>query len=169
MTKTKTLLAALAVSSAVFGGAVAPAYAGPDVNTTAGLVLADGKPAPGLAVHGYDVVAYQTEGKPVRGDAKFAAVHREATYRFASKANLDAFKADPAKYEPAYGGYCAYGVSVGAKFDGDPNYWKIVGGKLYLNLDAGIQQTWLKDVPGAIKKAEANWPGIKDKLSSQIN
>ncbi len=169
MTRTKALLAALALSSVLFGGTGSPALAGPDVNTTAGLVLADGKPAPGLAVHGFDVVAYQTEGKPVRGNAQFATVHREATYRFASKANLDAFKSDPAKYEPAYGGYCAYGVSVGAKFDGDPNFWKVVDGKLYLNLDSGIQQTWLKDVPGAIKKAEANWPGLKDKLPSPIN
>ena len=169
MTKTKALLAALVLSSAFFGGAGSPAFASPDVNTTAGLVLADGKPAPGLAVHGYDVVAYQTEGQPVRGDAQFATTHKEATYRFATKANLDTFKANPAKYVPAYGGYCAYGVSVGAKFDGDPNFWKVVDGKLYLNLDSGIQQTWLKDVPGAIKKAEANWPGIKDKLPSQIN
>lgn len=169
MTKTKALLAVLAVSSAVFGGAAAPAVAGPDVNTTAGLVLADGKPAPGLAVHGYDVVAYHAEGKPVRGTAQFATVYKEATYRFANKANLDTFKAAPAKYEPAYGGYCAYGISVGAKFDGDPNFWKIVDGKLYLNLDNGIQQTWLKDVPGAIEKADANWPGIKDKAPAQIN
>lgn len=169
MTKIKNLLGALALSSAILGGAGTPAFAGPDVNTTAGLVLADGKPAPGLAVHGFDVVAYQSEGKPVRGNAQFAAVHKEATYRFASKANLDAFKANPVRYEPAYGGYCAYGVSVGAKFDGDPNFWKVVDGKLYLNLDSAIQQTWLKDVPGAIKKAEANWPGIKDKLPSQIN
>ncbi|MBL8565790.1 MAG: tat pathway signal sequence domain protein [Hyphomicrobiaceae bacterium] len=169
MTKTKAVLAALVLSTAVFGGTLSPALAGPDVNTTAGLVLADGKPAPGLAVHGYDVVAYQTEAKPVRGDAQFATVHKEATYRFASKANLDAFKANPAKYEPAYGGYCAYGISVGAKFDGDPNFWKVVDGKLYLNLDSGIQQTWLKDVAGAIKKAETNWASIKDKLPSQIN
>lgn len=169
MTTKKALLAALAVSSAIFGGAVPAALAGPDVNTTAGLVLADGKPAPGLAIHGYDAVAYHAAGKPVRGAAEFATVHNEATYRFASKANLDTFKANPAKYEPAYGGYCAYGVSVGAKFDGDPNLWKVVDGKLYLNLDSGIQQAWLKDVPGAIKKAEANWPGIKDKQPSEIN
>lgn len=73
MTKTKTLLAALALSGAFFGGAVAPAFAGPDVNTTVGLVLADGNPAPGLAVHGFDVVAYHTEGKPVLGSAKFGS------------------------------------------------------------------------------------------------
>jgi len=132
-------------------------------------VIVDGDPAPGLAVHGFDVVAYFNEAKPVQGDAKFAVVHEEATYRFVSQANLDAFKANPDKYEPAYGGYCAYGVSVGAKFDGDPRYWKIVDSKLYLNLDADIQKAWLEDVPGAIKKAEANWPDLADKLPSEIN
>jgi YHS domain-containing protein len=96
-------------------GLAAPAFAGAEVNTTPGAVLVAGKPAPGLAVHGFDVVAYFTEGRPVQGDAAFAAVHKEATYRFASQAHLDAFKANPVKYVPAYGGYCAYGVSVGAK------------------------------------------------------
>jgi YHS domain-containing protein len=163
--RTKTTLA-LALAGLL--AAAGPTLAGPEVNTTAGAVIVSGKPAPGLAVHGFDVVAFFTEGKPAHGDARFAAVYKEATYRFASQQHLDAFKADPAKYEPAYGGYCAYGVSVGAKFDGDPRYWKIVDGKLYLNLDAGIQQAWLKDVPGAIRKAEANWPKIAGKLPSEI-
>lgn len=145
-----------------------PAFAGPEVNTSTGAVLVAGNPAPGLAVHGFDVVAYFNNAKPVQGDARYAVVYKEATYRFASKANLNAFKASPAKYEPAYGGYCAFGVSVGAKFDGDPRYWRIVDGRLYLNLDRDIQQTWLKDVPGAIKKAEANWPKLRDKLPSEI-
>lgn len=146
----------------------APAVAGPEVNTAIGAVLVAGKPAPGLAAHGFDVVAYFKQAKPVQGDASFAHIHNEATYRFSTEENLAAFKADPGKYEPAYGGYCAYGVSVGAKFDGDPRYWKIVDGKLYLNLNAGIQQAWLKDVPGAIKKADANWPGLASKLPSEI-
>ena len=163
--KTKPLIA-LVVAGLI--GLSAPALAGPEINTATGAVLVNGKPAPGLAVHGFDVVAYFTDEKPVQGDAKFAHVHNDATYRFASKANLNAFKANPAKYEPAYGGYCAYGVSVGAKFDGDPRYWKIVDGRLYLNLDAGIQQAWLKDVPGAIKKAEKNWPKLAAKLPSEI-
>jgi YHS domain-containing protein len=154
---------------AAWVGLAAPAFAGPEVNTTTGAVLVAGKPAPGLAVHGFDVVAYFTEGKPVQGDANFAVVHKDATYRFASQANLDAFKANPTKYAPVYGGYCAYGVSVGAKFDGDPRYWKIVDGRLYLNLDSGIQQAWLKDVPGAIKTADANWPNLAGKLPSEIN
>jgi YHS domain-containing protein len=149
-------------------GLAAPAFAGAEVNTTPGAVLVAGKPAPGLAVHGFDVVAYFTEGRPVQGDAAFAAVHKEATYRFASQAHLDAFKANPVKYVPAYGGYCAYGVSVGAKFDGDPRLWKIVNDKLYLNLDPSIQKAWLKDIPGAVKKADANWPKLASKLPSEI-
>ena len=133
------------------------------INTTPGGVLVDGKPAPGLAVHGYDPVSFFTDKKPAQGDAQFAVVHGDATYRFASKAHLDMFKADPAKYEPAYGGFCAYGVSVGAQFDGDPRFWHIVDGKLYLNLDQGISEAFAKDIPGAIAKAEANWPGLKAK------
>jgi YHS domain-containing protein len=163
-------------TSVLIGGAIAawvgfaaPAFAGPEVNTATGAVLVAGKPAPGLAVHGFDVVAYFTEGTPAQGDANFAVVHDDATYRFASQANLDAFRADPDKYAPVYGGYCAYGVSVGAKFDGDHRYWKIVDGRLYLNLDAVIQQAWLKDVPGAIKKADANWPGLVSKLPTEID
>lgn len=159
----------IAATLAGWLGLTESAFAGPEVNTAPGAVLVAGKPAPGLAVHGFDVVAYFTEAKPVQGEANFAVVHEDATYRFASQANLDAFAANPAKYVPAYGGYCAYGVSVNAKFDGDPRYWKIVDGTLYLNLDAGIQQAWLKDVPGAIKKAEANWPKLANKLPTEIN
>jgi YHS domain-containing protein len=144
------------------------AMAGPEVNASPGAVLVDGKPAPGLAAHGYDVVAYFTDGKPVLGSAKFSIVYKDASYRFASKAHLEAFKANPAKYEPAYGGYCAYGVSVGAKFDGDPRIWKIVDGRLYLNLDEDIAAAFNKDVAGAIQKAEANWPKLKDKSPSEI-
>jgi YHS domain-containing protein len=163
--KTKPLIA-LIVAGLV--GLSAPAIAGPEINTATGAVLVNGKPAPGLAVHGFDVVAYFKDKKPVQGDARFALVRNDATYRFASNANLNAFKANPEKYEPAYGGYCAYGVSVGAKFDGDPRYWKIVDGRLYLNLDAGIQKAWLRDVPGAIKKADKNWPKLATKLPSEI-
>ena len=149
-------------------GLSGPTIAGPEINTSMGAVLVGGKAGPGLAAHGFDVVAYFSEAKPVQGNAKFAVVHNDATYRFASQAHLNSFKANPAKYAPAYGGYCAYGVSVGAKFDGDPRYWKIVDGNLYLSLDVNIQQAWLKDVPGAIKKANSNWPKLASKLTSEI-
>jgi predicted pyridoxine 5'-phosphate oxidase superfamily flavin-nucleotide-binding protein len=81
------------------------------------------------------------------------------TYRFVSQANLDAFKANPAKYEPAYGGFCAYGAALGKKFDGDPRYWKIVDGRLYLNLNGDIQTEWSKDISGT--KADTNWGRIQ--------
>ncbi|MBU2581470.1 MAG: hypothetical protein KJ622_07115 [Alphaproteobacteria bacterium] len=158
-----------AIASVALLGLSAPAIAGVEVNTATGAVIVAGKPAPGLAAHGFDVVAYFKQSKPQQGDARFALVHNNATYRFASEENLAAFEADPGKYEPAYGGYCAYGVSVGAKFDGDPRYWKIVDGKLYLNLDAAIQSTWLKDVPASIRKADANWPKLASKLPSELN
>ena len=165
----RRILMTLGVLAGLSVVVTAPALAGPEVNTATGAVLVGGKPAPGLAVHGYDVVAFFTDSKPVQGDAKFSVIHNEATYRFASKAHLNTFKANPTKYEPAFGGYCAYGVSVGAKFDGDPRYWKIVDGKLYLNLDQDIAAAFEKDVPGAIKKAEANWPKLRNKLPSQLN
>jgi YHS domain-containing protein len=112
-------------------------------------------------VHGHDVVAYFTDGAPTPGTAEFAHVFGGATYRFASQANLDAFKADPAKYVPAYGGFCAYGVAVGKKFDGDPRFWEVVDGRLYLNLNRDIHAKWLEDVPGNIAEAEANWTEIR--------
>lgn len=133
------------------------------INTSQGGVLVAGKPAPGLAVHGYDTVALFAENKPVLGMANHAMVHDGATYRFASQAHLDTFKANPAKYEPACGGFCVYGVSVGAKFDGDPRFSRVVDGKLYLNLDADIAAAFSKDVPGTIAKAQVNWPGLKEK------
>jgi hypothetical protein len=134
-----------------------PVQAADEVNVAIGATHA----GPGLAVRGYDVVAYFTTGKPEIGLEKFALSHNGGTYRFASQANLDAFKADPAKYEPAFGGFCAYGVALGKKFDGDPHFWKIVNGKLYLNLDGDIQAKWGEDIPGNIAKADGNWTSIR--------
>jgi YHS domain-containing protein len=133
-----------------------PARAVDEVNVSRGATLA----GPGLAVHGYDVVAYFTTGKPVLGSDKFAVAHDGGTYRFASQANLDAFNKDPAKYEPAFGGFCAYGVALGKKFDGDPHFWKIVDGRLYLNLNGDIQAKWGEDIAGNVAKANDNWKGI---------
>lgn len=113
-----------------------------------------------LAVNGYDPVAYFSEKRPVKGSAKFELKHMGATWRFASKENLEKFRAAPAKYAPRYGGYCAWAVSQGYTAKGDPNYWKIVDGKLYLNYDASVQARWEKDIPGFISKADKNWPGV---------
>ncbi len=149
--------------TAMLIGLASPAIAAPEVNITPGGVLVDGKPGPGLAVHGYDPVAYFKQGKPVIGNPDYAFIYQKASYRFSSKANLETFKSNPAKYAPVYGGYCAYGVSVGAKFDGSPQHWKIVDGKLYLNLDKKIADAFNKDVKGAIKKADTNWVDLKSK------
>jgi len=119
-------------------------------------------------VLGYDLVAYHTEGKPVRGDGNNLVVIDDVTYLFASEANKKAFEANPDKYLPAFGGYCAFGASVGKKFVGDPEVWKIVDGTLYLNLDRNIQKMWFEDISGNIVKAEQNWPLIKDKAPSDL-
>ena len=120
------------------------------------------------AVQGYDVVSYQSGKRPIRGNGHFTANHEGATYLFSSQENLNTFKANPDRYAPAYGGYCAYGVSVGKKFVGDPEVWRVVNNRLYLNLDASIQDEWFKDVPGHIKSADAKWEEIKDKDPSSL-
>ena len=120
------------------------------------------------AVQGYDVVSYQTGKRPIRGNGHFVAVYDNATYQFSSADNQKLFESNPEKYVPAYGGYCAFGASVGKKFIGDPEVWRIVNGKLYLNLDTQIQAQWLKDVPGRIKSADAKWLSIKDKNPASL-
>ena len=113
-----------------------------------------------LAVGGYDTVAYFKVGKPVLGRAEFATEYKGATWHFASKENLDAFRANPTAYAPQYGGYCAWAVSQNYTASGDPQFWKIVNGKLYLNYDGSVQAKWEKDIPGFIVKADKNWPGV---------
>ncbi|HWA56165.1 MAG TPA: YHS domain-containing (seleno)protein [Gemmatimonadales bacterium] len=116
-----------------------------------------------LALYGYDAVAYQTDQAAVKGAPEYTAVYEGNTYRFASAAHREAFRIDPAKYVPAYGGYCAYGVANGHKVKVDPEAFRVVEGKLYLNYDKGVQKKWLADIPGNIAKAEKNWAGLKDK------
>lgn len=120
------------------------------------------------AVQGYDVVSYYEGKRPVRGNGHYVATYEGVTYQFSSEANRKTFAANPEKYVPAYGGYCAFGVSVGKKFIGDPEVWGIVDGKLYLNLDERIQEKWLDDVPGQIKKANKNWRSIRDKSPASL-
>ena len=122
----------------------------------------------GYAVHGYDVVAYFTVGAPTRGSDQFTTEYQGAKYRFASAGNRDRFAADPAKFAPQYGGYCAFGTAVGRKFNGDPTVWRIVDGKLYLNLNKKIQQRWFTDIPGFIRGADHNWPIIVSLTDGQL-
>jgi len=159
----KTLAAAAALTLAL-GWTAVPAAAEHHVNVTSGLTLAEGP----LALRGYDPVAYFTVGKPTLGSAVHQTKHDGAVYRFASAANQKAFEANPGKYTPQYGGFCAYGVSVAKKFDGDPLVWKIVNNRLFLNLNPDIQKTWEKDVSGNVKKADGNWPRIASKPAAAL-
>ena len=153
MKSVKTLFVA---AMAVFVAAVStPAFAKDYTHSTPG-------------ISGYDLVAYFTDGKPTRGSGYQVSVFEGVTYAFASEEHKEMFEANPEKYVPAYGGHCAYGVAVGKKFVTDPEVWRIVDGTLYLNLDRDIQRTWEKDVPGYIKKADANWSEIKDKAASDL-
>ena len=115
----------------------------------------------GLAIRGYDPVAYFTDGKPVEGKAEFTHSYQGTEWRFASAANRDAFAAEPARYAPQYGGYCAWAVSEGYTAPIDPDAWRIEDSKLYLNYSQSVQRQWAEDIPGNISKADANWPGLK--------
>lgn len=114
------------------------------------------------AVSGYDTVAYFTEGRPVKGDRRFSTEYLGATWLFSSAENLAAFEADPARYAPRYGGYCAWAVSQGYTASGDPEHWAIVDDRLYLNYDGKVQATWNTDRAGFIELADENWPGLVD-------
>ena len=114
----------------------------------------------GVAVGGYDPVAYFKVGKPVRGKKDITYKYKGATWRFSSAANLNAFKANPNKYAPKYGGYCAWAVSQGYTAKGDPNAWSIYKGKLYLNYNKSVRATWSKNKAGNVKKGNANWPSV---------
>ena len=122
----------------------------------------------GIALKGHDPVAYFTDAKPTMGSADYTASAEGATYHFASTDHRDQFLADPARYTPAYGGFCAFGVTRGMKITGDPNAWKIVDGNLYINSGPKAFELWSKDIPGNIKKANEVWPTIKDKNPADL-
>lgn len=116
----------------------------------------------GIAIKGYDPVAYFTMNQPLKGSKEFSVDWNGATWRFANQDHLDLFRAQPEKYAPQYGGYCAWAVSQNKTASIDPDAWKIVDGKLYLNYSLDIQETWEADTDGNIKKADANWPNLID-------
>lgn len=112
---------------------------------------------------GYDLTSYFTQEKPQRGNGHHVAVVGGVSYLFASDDNKKLFEATPAKFLPQYGGYCAFGASIGKKFVADPDVYDIVDGKLYSNLDSKIRAIWSQDIPGRIKTADGNWKSIADK------
>lgn len=116
--------------------------------------------ADGLAIEGHDPVAYFTQNAAVMGSDKISVMHEGAKYYFSSAENLKKFQSSPAKYLPAYGGFCAFAVSRGATSSVEPDKFTIVKGKLYLNYSGNVQTVWREDVPGNISKANKNWPGL---------
>jgi YHS domain-containing protein len=116
--------------------------------------------ASGIAVSGYDTVAFFTDHKPVNGDPGIKATYQGATYFFASKEHKEMFEAAPEKYAPQCGGYCTFGVSVGALFPVDISTWQVRNDKLYLNLNPDILKTFNKDFDGNVAKAQKNWPEL---------
>jgi len=118
----------------------------------------------GTAADGYDVVAYFVGGKATKGSSDFIHEWNGAKWRFSSEENRLLFAENPEKYAPQYGGYCAYAVSNGYTASVDPNAFSIVGGKLYLNYSPSVKQTWEKDIPGYISKAEKFWPKVRGDL-----
>lgn len=158
----RAILCAAVVAMAMAGGAAIGLSLGianaqsPQSSVYTGIVK-------GVAVGGYDPVAYFTQGKPVQGRAELSFEHEGAQWRFASEMNREAFRADPAKYAPQYGGYCAWAVANGYTAKGDPNAWTIAEGKLFLNYNRSVQKGWEKDIPGNVRKGDANWPAVLKK------
>ncbi len=114
----------------------------------------------GVAIQGYDPVAFFTDKKPVKGDQKFLLKHDGAIYFFVSKEHKDLFKAEPTKYEPEFGGYCAYGVSRNKLVEIDVDAFQIVDGKLLLQYSKGVRDDFNADAKGNLAKANANWTGL---------
>jgi len=113
-----------------------------------------------VAVSGHDPVAYFTQNRPMKGEARFSTQYKGVEWRFANEEHKGKFIANPEQYAPQYGGYCAWAVAQGYTASGDPTRWKIVDGKLYLNYDADVQKKWEADIPGFISKANKNWPAV---------
>ena len=135
-----SLAAAIVASGAVFAGEIN------EVN--------------GVAIKGYDPVAYFTDGKPVQGKAEYNSHYKDGIFRFASAEHKKLFDSNPDKYAPQYGGFCAYGTATGHKADVDPAAFSVVDDKLYLNYNKSVQGKWKQDVPGYIVQANQQWPSV---------
>ena len=140
------------VSAALLGGCKTPAPAVGGVSVERVFKFDQG-----LALKGYDPVVYFSEGRPQVGRGELEAEWAGARWHFASAENREAFLKAPEKYAPQYGGYCAWAVGHGYTAKGDPEAWKIVDGKLYLNYDQGVKQKWEQQIPALISKGDEYW------------
>jgi YHS domain-containing protein len=116
-----------------------------------------------VAIKGYDTVAYFDESGAVKGNPQFEYAWKGARWLFSSQANMEKFKANPEQYAPQFGGYCSYSVSHGYTADGDPEAWKVVDGKLYLNNNQEVKKKWEAEQPKLIQDGEKNWKEFKTK------
>ncbi|MEM9223883.1 MAG: YHS domain-containing (seleno)protein [Pseudomonadota bacterium] len=157
----RIILAALATTALATSAMAGEQY----VNTT------------GFANSGYDVVAYfdmdqapvgEAQPAAVPGSTSFTAEHNGAKFAFANAENLARFQADPDKYAPQYDGHCAYGVAQGGKVPGNPDLWRILDGKLYLNITPRVVTFWEEDIDGNLAKSETNWAGIEADPASEM-
>ena|SRR5271165_3580248 len=119
----------------------------------------------GVAIQGYDPVAFFTQSKPAKGQAEFQSSYKGAKYFFASAEDKATFDGDPAKYEPQFGGYCAYGVSRGHLAPVKIEAWQIVNGRLLMQYDLDVKNDFNKDQAGNLAKADKNWPVLTEKKS----
>jgi YHS domain-containing protein len=136
-------------SALVLATLIAPSARASDVNQT-----------DGLALRGFDPVAYFTQNEAVKGEPRWTVTYRGVTYEFASKEDQAAFQANPEKYVPQYGGFCAFATSKGVKADADPHEFAISKGKLYVNNNEQAEKLFQEDVAGTIEKADHNWPDV---------
>lgn len=121
----------------------------------------------GYAIKGYDPVAYFVSGQSMKGSENYSAKHKEATWLFSSEANRDMFSANPEKYAPQYGGWCAFGMAEGYAAETDPvNAWAIHEGKLYLNWDESVAKDWKADQDALMQLSEKNWPDVRTQLDT---
>lgn len=117
----------------------------------------------GLALQGYDPVAYFTVKKPTKGSPQFTATYKGARYQFANAEHKAEFEKSPARYEPQFGGYCGYAASINKISPISPEYWQVLDGRLVLQHNQKAWDLWTRDVPGNLKKADANWPQLKNR------
>jgi YHS domain-containing protein len=163
MTNIKNIIAA-----AVFAGLISaamPAFAADEYNTSTGTTLSGA----GVALRGDDVVALATGLKVAAGYAEYTVEHDGVAYYFASEETMKQFKADPERFMPQYGGFCAFGVAIGKKLDAAPRYADIVDGKLYVFLNATAFGKYKEDKAGTLAKAERNWPGMHHVAVEEVN
>ena len=157
MPRTRFVPRTILIAALLTAGHAAPALAEDEYNVSKGYTL-DGV---GLGVHGVDTVVLSTANAVAEGDAMHTIVHDGVAYYFASDITAARFRADPDRYLPQYGGFCAYAVALGRKLDGDPRFADIVDGKLYLFVNAVIFEKYLADKANTLRKADAKWAEIK--------